>query len=133
MRRVTLLLLPLLLVGCGEFSLSFGGLDTDPLEQEIEADIEEGIGAAASGIDIDAVECPRNVQPRAGDVFVCRAFAVDGSIGTVEVRQLDDAGSVEWELTDVAPPAAGGADAGHSSRRMRPSEAFRTAWAATRS
>ncbi|HUG83168.1 MAG TPA: DUF4333 domain-containing protein [Euzebya sp.] len=105
MHRLALLSLLLLLAGCSDVSLSFGGLDTKPLEQQIAADIEEGIGAA-SGIDIDRVECPRNVQPRAGDVFVCRAFALDGSIGTVEVRQIDDAGSVEWELTDVAPPAA---------------------------
>lgn len=107
MRRIAVLLLPLLLVGCGDLSLSFGGLDTEPLEQEIEQGIEEGIGLAAAGIDIDTVECPRNIQPRAGDVFVCRAIAADGSVGTVEVLQVDDAGSVEWELTDVAPPAAG--------------------------
>lgn len=104
MRRLALLLVPLLLVGCGDYSLSFGGLDTEPLEQEIEAGIEEGIGAAEVGIDIEAVECPRNVQPQVGDVFVCRAIAVDGSIGTVEVRQVDDQGAVEWELTDVAAP-----------------------------
>lgn len=97
------LLLGLLTAGCGSWSLSFGGLDTAPLEAEIEAGIEEGIGATA-GIDIDEVECPRNVEPRAGDVFVCRAHAADGSIGTVEVRQVDAEGSVEWELTDVAAP-----------------------------
>lgn len=94
----------LLLVGCGGLSLSFGGLDTAPLEREIEADLEQ----QAAGIDIDRVECPRNVEPQAGRVFVCRAHAVDGSLGTVEVRQVDDEGSVEWELTDVAPPATEG-------------------------
>ena len=106
-RAVLILLLPVLLTGCGDFSLSFGGLDTAPLEAEIEMGIEDGIGAADAGIDIDGVECPRNVQPQAGDVFVCRAHAADGSIGTVEVRQIDGEGGVEWELTDVAPPTGG--------------------------
>lgn len=88
------------LTGCeGGFSLSFGGLDTGPLEGEIEADIE-----ARTGIAIESVACPDDVQPQAGRVFVCRAHAVDGSVGTVEVEQVDDAGSVEWELTDVAAP-----------------------------
>ncbi len=99
-----LLLAGLLLTGCGDFSLSFGGLDTEPLESEIEADLEQ----QAAGIDIDRVECPRNVEPQAGRVFVCRAHAIDGSVGTVEVRQVDDQGSVEWELTDVAPPSGEG-------------------------
>jgi hypothetical protein len=94
-------LLLLLLAGCGDISLLFGGLDTGPLEQRIEEDLE----ATAEGIDIDRVECPDDVQPQAGRVFVCRAHAVDGSVGTVEVRQVDDAGAVEWELTDVSAPA----------------------------
>lgn len=102
---VLALVLSLLTAGCDSWSLSFGGLDTEPLEAEIEAGIESGIGATA-GIDIDQVECPRNIQPQAGDVFVCRAHAADGSVGTVEVHQVDADGSVEWELTDVAPPGA---------------------------
>lgn len=110
-RRAVLLLSALLLslatAGCGEWSLSFGGLDTGPLEAEVEAGIEQGIGAEV-GIGIEEVSCPRNVQPRAGDVFVCRATAEDGSVATVEVRQVDDEGAVEWEVTDVAPPQPGG-------------------------
>ncbi|MEE8602365.1 DUF4333 domain-containing protein [Euzebya tangerina] len=89
-----------LLGGCGDVSLSFGGLDTEQLESEIEA----GLEAQAEGIDISAVECPRGVQPEAGTVFVCRARATDGSVGTIEVQQVDAEGSVEWELTDVAAP-----------------------------
>ncbi|WP_370328097.1 DUF4333 domain-containing protein [Euzebya sp.] len=98
---LTLLGLCALAGGCGDVSFSFGGLDTEPLEQEIEI----GIEARADGIDIDSVECPDDVQPEEGRVFVCRAHAVDGSIGTVEVQQVDDAGGVEWELTDVRAPA----------------------------
>jgi hypothetical protein len=101
--RLLVLLLVLLAGGCEGVSLSFGGaLDTAPLEGEIEADLEQ----QATGIDIDRVECPGDVKPQAGRVFVCRAHAVDGSIGTVEVRQVDDQGSVEWELTDVAAPSS---------------------------
>ncbi len=105
MRRATpVVMLMILLSGCAQVGLSFGdNLDTAPLESRIEADLEQ----QATGIDIDDVECPRDVTPQAGRVFVCRAHAVDGSLGTVEVRQLDDEGSVEWELTDVAPPDDG--------------------------
>jgi hypothetical protein len=103
-RTVMIVALPLLLLGCDGVSLSFGSLDTGPLEAEIEAGIEAGLDTRSIGIDIKSVECPRNVEPAAGTVFVCRAMAVDGSIGTIEVIQVDDEGSVEWELTDVAAP-----------------------------
>ena len=96
-----LLLLCLLGAGCQDVSLSFGGLDTSQLEAEIEAGLED----QTAGVDIESVDCPRGVQPESGTVFACRAYAVDGSIGTVEVQQLDDDGNVEWELTDVSEPA----------------------------
>lgn len=103
-RAVTLVLLSLAVAtgGCDAVGIDLGGLDTGPLEGEIEADIE----ADAEGIDIDRVDCPDNIQPQRGDVFACRVHAVDGSVGTVEVRQVDDEGAVEWRLTDVQPPAS---------------------------
>lgn len=100
-RVASICCLLVLLTGCSGFSLSFGGLDTGPLETRIETDLEQ----QAEGIDIERVECPDRVEPQAGRVFVCRAHAVDGSLGTVEVTQVDDEGSVEWELTDVAAPS----------------------------
>jgi hypothetical protein len=100
MRRTAILVLILSLAGCGQFSLNLGGLDTGPLEEEIRAGIER----TADGVVIDRVECPRNVRPQAGSVFVCRVHAADGSLGTVEVLQTDDEGGVEWELTDVRAP-----------------------------
>jgi hypothetical protein len=99
------LALALAAAGCGGVALDLGGLDggldTGPLERRIEADLEERV----AGVDIDRVDCPGGVEPQAGRVFVCRAHSVDGSVGTVEVTQVDDAGTVEWELTDVAAPA----------------------------
>lgn len=110
MRRILLSLLTgLLVAGCGDVSLPAGGLDgllpvrldTGPLEETIASEIELG----AEGVRIDRVDCPGTIEPAAGTVFVCRVHAADGSVGTVEVRQVDDDGSVEWELTDVRPPA----------------------------
>ena len=89
-----LIVLAALLSAC---SVTIGGLDTDSLEEQIEADIE----AQAPGVDITEVDCPDGVQPQAGDVFVCRATADDGSVGTIEVTQTDDEGNVTWEVTDV--------------------------------
>jgi hypothetical protein len=107
-RVVLVLLLAVSLTACDGFNLSFGGLDTGPREGRIEADLE----SQATGIDIERVECPENVAPEAGRVFVCRAFAVDGSIGTVEVQQVDDSGSVTWELTDVSAPTGNAREPG---------------------
>lgn len=104
LRPTLLAVLLLLAIGCSDVSLFFGGLDTGALEPRIEADLEQ----RAEGIDIEEVECPGRVEPRAGRVFVCRVFAADGSVGTVEVIQVDDEGGVEWELTDVAAPQSGG-------------------------
>lgn len=90
--------LSLATAGCN-LSLSFGGLDTAGLEEEILAGLESEMG-----VDLDRAECPDSVEPRQGDVFVCRVHAADGSVGTVEVEQTDDQGNVTWELTEVLAP-----------------------------
>lgn len=105
MRRATLLLLvslALLTAACDGFSLQFGGLDTSVLADDILTELESELP-----VDLDRVDCPSGVEPRAGDVFVCRVHAVDGSVGTVEVTQVDDDGNVTWELTDVVAPEGG--------------------------
>lgn len=94
MRLTRILIAAVVLAGC---SVSIGGLDTDTLAEQIEAEIE----TQAPGVDIVSVECPDNVQPQSGDVFTCRATAGDGSVGTIEVTQTDDEGNVTWEVTDV--------------------------------
>lgn len=101
MRRPVLLLLALALsaTACSGFSLQIGGLDTSVLADDILVALESELP-----VDLDRVDCPSGVEPRAGDVFVCRVHAADGSVGTVEVTQVDDEGNVTWELTDVAAP-----------------------------
>lgn len=91
--------------GCSEVRIRLGGLDVRPLQ----AQILEGLRAELP-VELVEVTCPEGVQPRAGDVFLCRVLAADGSVGIVEVTQVDDQGNVAWELTDVLDPteAAGG-------------------------
>lgn len=124
MRRAVLplLLLALLGAGCGDLDLQFGGLDTGSLEAQILADVD-----ARFPVDFEDVTCPEGIEPRAGDVFVCRVHAADGSVGVVEVTQLagdseacsDITGAsesgevcVEWELTEVLAPEEAGAGEG---------------------
>lgn|GEM_PF-4133394 len=120
MRRVVLpfLFLALLGAGCDGLDLRFGGLDTGSLEEQILADVD-----ARFPVDFEEVTCPEGIEPRAGDVFVCRVHAADGSVGVVEVTQLagdseacSDIGAttgaddvcVEWELTEVLAPEESG-------------------------
>lgn len=94
-----LVILALGLPACQAVSLQFGGLDTDTLEQEILTNLQSELP-----VQLDSVDCPAGVEPKAGDVFVCRVAAADGSVGTVEVQQVDDSGNVTWELTEVSAP-----------------------------
>lgn len=112
MRRVPILILLLFaLPACDGVNLQFGGLDTAALEGEILADVHTQFPT----VEFEAVTCPDNVEPRVGDVFVCRVLAVDGSVGIAEVTQRDateeecpaDAEGdlcVTWEYTDVLAP-----------------------------
>ena len=55
----------ILLAGCGGLSLSFGGLDTEPLEREIEAEIVSVLQTAAGRMAFAEVANP-NAMPRGG-------------------------------------------------------------------
>ncbi|MGH2724858.1 MAG: DUF4333 domain-containing protein [Actinomycetota bacterium] len=83
------------LLGTGACQFSFGGskLDTDKIEAEVTRGIEDQTGVA-----VQSVDCPDDVELEAGNTFTCTVTAEDGSTGQVDVTQQDDEGNVEWEL-----------------------------------
>ena len=76
------------LAACGEAKL-----DTDRAEAAIRAGITR-----QTGVKIDSVRCPDDVEARKGDTFRCLARASNGQRARVEVRQRDDEGTVSWRL-----------------------------------
>jgi hypothetical protein len=76
------------LAACGEAKL-----DTDRAETAIRSGITR-----QTGVKIDSVRCPDEVQARKGETFRCVASASNGQRARVEVTQRDDEGSVSWRL-----------------------------------
>lgn len=72
-------------------------LRTDQLERRLSRDLVETLGVP--GI---RVSCPSDVEIRRGDTFVCVATAPNGDRLRIEVTQVDDDGSVTWELAGPA-------------------------------
>jgi hypothetical protein len=83
-----LALVVMALGACGDAKL-----DTD----RAEAAIRSGI-TRQTGVKIDSVRCPDDVQARKGETFRCVASASNGQRARVEVTQRDDEGSVSWRL-----------------------------------
>jgi hypothetical protein len=76
------------LAACGESKL-----DTDRAESAIRSGI-----IRQTGVKIDMVRCPDEVEARRGETFRCVALASNGQRARVEVTQRDDEGSVSWRL-----------------------------------
>ena len=76
------------LAACGEPKL-----DTEKAESAIRSGITR-----QTGVKIDSVRCPDDVEARRGETFRCVALASNGQRARVEVRQRDDEGSVSWRL-----------------------------------
>lgn len=76
------------LAGCGEKKL-----DTAKAESAIGADI-----ARQTGLEIESVRCPDEVEAKRGGRFRCVATAKNGDRGSVRVTQRDDQGTVTWKL-----------------------------------
>ena len=74
--------------GCGD-----SRLDTDRAETAIRSGITR-----QTGVKIDSVRCPDEVEARQGETFRCVARASNGQRARVEVTQRDDEGSVSWRL-----------------------------------
>ena len=68
-------------------------LDVDRAEAELKSGITR-----QTGIRIEAVRCPEDVEAQQGDTFRCVAVAANGQRARVEVTQRDDEGSVSWRL-----------------------------------
>ena len=83
--------LALVLLGLG--ACGDAKLDTD----RAEAAIRSGI-TRQTGVKIDSVRCPDEVEARKGDTFRCLASASNGQRARVEVTQRDDEGAVSWRL-----------------------------------
>ena len=76
------------LAACGEAKL-----DTDRAEAAIRAGITR-----QTGVKIDSVRCPDDVEAHKGGTFRCLARASNGQRARVEVRQRDDEGAISWRL-----------------------------------
>jgi Domain of unknown function (DUF4333) len=71
-------------------------LDTTELEGSLKDQLETQL--EVSGL---TVECPDDIEAKAGDTFRCTATGTDGSAATVEVTQTDDQGNLTWEIVDA--------------------------------
>ncbi len=71
-------------------------LDTDGLEGELQAQVEQQTGST-----ISAVDCPADIEVETGGTFTCTAREESGATFTIQVTQRDDQGNVEWEVTDA--------------------------------
>jgi hypothetical protein len=78
------------------FALSACGtkmLNTDKLETKIKQGIEQ-----QAGVRVRSVNCPSNVEIKAGGTFNCTAVTTGGDRATVRVVQQDDQGHVRYEV-----------------------------------
>ena len=65
--------------------------------------IQEQTGA--TGVTVD---CPDDIEAKAGDEFECQATSDDGTNATVKVTQNDDQGNVTWAVDCVGQRTPGG-------------------------
>ena len=65
--------------------------------EALEANIRQVIESRA-GVAVASVECDENVPAQANRVSFCRVTLQDGRRALVLVRQLDDQGTVNWQV-----------------------------------
>jgi Domain of unknown function (DUF4333) len=94
-RRATLALLLAVPLGIG--SCVARTLRTDELERRLSRDVSATL--EVSGI---LVDCPPDIEVREGATFVCEATAPNGDRTRIDVTQVDDDGSVTWEIASAA-------------------------------
>jgi hypothetical protein len=74
--------------GCGE-----SRLDPDRVESALRSGITR-----QTGVKIETVRCPDEVEAREGGTFSCTARTSTGRRARVEVTQRDAQGSVSWRV-----------------------------------
>ena len=84
-------------------------LDTDGLEGELQAQVEQQTGST-----ISAVDCPADIEVETGGTFTCSAQEESGATLTIQVTQRDDRGNVEWEVIDATLGAGASESASES-------------------
>jgi hypothetical protein len=72
-------------------------LDTDGLEGDLKSQIEDQTDST-----ITSVDCPPDIEAKAGGTFECTAEEGSGATFTIRVTQRDDAGRVDWEIIDAS-------------------------------
>jgi uncharacterized protein DUF4333 len=77
----------LALVGCGK-----DVVDTGDVENRIGESVSDQVKAP-----VKSVSCPDDVKARKGAVFDCIVTGGDGTRATVQVRQRDENGNVDYE------------------------------------
>lgn len=80
----------ILLAGLACAVAACGALDTAQLEELTAQRIESVIGVAPA-----AVDCPDDVEAKAGDAFSCTVTGTDGTSAEIQVVQTNDEGNVE--------------------------------------
>jgi hypothetical protein len=84
--------------GLALIAVAAGACGENKLDTErAEAAIRTGI-TRQTGVKIESVRCPDEVEAAQGDTFRCLARASNGQRARVEVTQRDDEGSVSWRL-----------------------------------
>jgi hypothetical protein len=89
-RSVGVLVVVLAAVGCSKT------LDTTELEGSLKDQLETQLDV--TGLSVD---CPDDIEAKAGDSFRCTATGTDGTQATIEVTQTDDQGNLTWEIVDA--------------------------------
>src|SRR4051812_25833108 len=90
---LAVLAVPALAAGC-----SVGKkLKTDQLETQLAQQVKSQTGNAVS-----KVECPDDVDVKAGSAFSCKLTMKSGKKGVITVTQTDDKGHVRWSVGKVS-------------------------------
>jgi Domain of unknown function (DUF4333) len=70
-------------------------LDSTGVESQVKAAIEGRLGQTGMTVD-----CPDDIEVKAGATFTCTATGPSGATATVEVTQTDDKGNLTWKIVD---------------------------------
>jgi Domain of unknown function (DUF4333) len=70
-------------------------LDSSGVESQVKAAIEERLGESRMTVD-----CPDDIEVKAGATFTCTATDPSGTTATIEVTQTDDHGHLTWTIVD---------------------------------